>query len=185
MSARNILVPLLLVCLIGMPASHAEDSDISLAIDTKELTLAVRQGESVIEVFENIAIGSNGATWDKQLGDEKTPLGNFRVMEVRKSERFVMFIAIDYPNLDHVRRAWESKRIAPGEYSALISALRDNGLPPQNTRLGGHLGIHGLGEGDPYVHDNFNWTNGCIALGNAQLARLLTWVRPGTPVIVH
>ena len=178
-------VVLFLGLLALVPFSHAKDARISLAIDTRALTLTVMQGASPVEVFENIAIGSNGATREKRLGDEKTPLGTFRVTEIRESERFVMFIAIDYPNREHIQRALEAKRITPAEYAELAMALRQNGTAPQTSSLGGHLGIHGLGFGDRYIHDNFNWTNGCIALTNAQLERLLQWVQPGAVVKIH
>jgi hypothetical protein len=58
-------------------------------------------------------------------------------------------------------------------------------LPPQNTALGGRIGLHGLGRGDPKVHQQFNWTNGCIALTNEQIDQLLTWVGKGTRVSIR
>ena len=58
-------------------------------------------------------------------------------------------------------------------------------MPPQQTALGGHIGIHGIGAGDPRIHEDFNWTSGCIALTNAQIDDLAGWVRLGMRVVVR
>ena len=94
-------------------------------------------------------------------------------------------MAIDYPNLDHTQRAFADKRIDPLEYEVLLDALRHGAPPPQNTSLGGHLGIHGLGAGDAKVHASYNWTKGCIAVTNDQLEELAGYVRVGTAVKIR
>ena len=58
-------------------------------------------------------------------------------------------------------------------------------IPPQVTPLGGYLGIHGVGEGDPGIHADFNWTHGCIALTNQQIDDLAGWIRIGMRVVVR
>ncbi len=58
-------------------------------------------------------------------------------------------------------------------------------VPPQNTPLGGYLGIHGIGAGDIEVHRSFNWTNGCVALTNEQMDQLLELIGVGTPVEIR
>jgi murein L,D-transpeptidase YafK len=174
----------LLYFFVGCSSASA-DADVWLDIDTEKLTLTVMQDQRVLKIFENIAIGSNGVSWSKQLGDEKTPLGRFTVTEVRPSDRFVKFIAFDYPNLDHIQRAFDERRIDLREYEALKGRVEQGRSPPQDTNLGGHLGIHGLGAGSREIHKTVNWTNGCIALSNEQLAQLLPWVRRGTEVSLH
>ena len=181
------LVYCLLSCLVlvGVASAGASQQRVTLVVDTRALSLSVVQGEEVVTVFDNIAIGSNGATWNKRQGDEKTPLGEFHITEVRQSDRFIMFIALDYPNLDHAQRALQDKRISSGTYSAVKNAFAQGRPPPQQTSLGGHIGIHGLGSGDPDIHSSFNWTNGCIAVTNEQLEQLLSWVHPGTRVLIR
>lgn len=156
-----------------------------LDVDTKHFSVAVMQGEEAIRIYDNVAIGSNGATWNKRLGDEKTPLGIFRLTDIRSSTRFSMFMAIDYPNVDHIRRAYKDKRIGDEEYQRLMSALKRGAPVPQDTSLGGHLGIHGIGAGNSEIHRQFNWTDGCVALTNEELKELQGWVRIGTRVRIH
>ena len=82
------------------------------------------------------------------MGDNTTPLGDFTITEIRHSERFELFMAFDYPNLEHTERAFEDKRIDAQEYRALRYDLDRGNPPPQGTSLGGDLGIHGIGDGD-------------------------------------
>ena len=173
----------------GSPASPAQlaaqSGDIWLQVDTRELTLTVMQGDSILRTYDNIAIGSNGPTWNKQVHDEKTPLGNFTINGIRPSERFALFLAIDYPTMEHAQRALKDGRLKRAEFEAIRDAWNNKRPPPQSTRLGGQLGIHGLGLGSEDIHNSFNWTDGCIALTNAQVEELAGWVRIGTRVSVR
>lgn len=160
-------------------------TDVWLAVDTDHLSLAVMQGDTQLKVFENIAIGSNGPTMIKHRGDEKTPLGEFTITQVKRSARFKLFMAISYPNLDHTERAFLDQRIDAREYKTLTYDLKHGRPPSQNTSLGGQLGIHGVGTGDMKIHESVNWTDGCIALTNDQLLELAGWVAVGTRVVVR
>jgi murein L,D-transpeptidase YafK len=176
-----------LALLVALPGAHAApiESDVWVAVDTEELSVSVMRGEDSLQIFENIAIGSNGPTLAKIRGDATTPLGEFTITEIRRSERFKLFMAINYPNLDHTERAFKDQRIDEREYRALRYDL-DRGQPPvQSTKIGGQLGIHGLGSGDMKVHETVNWTEGCIALTNEQLLELAKWVVVGTRVVVR
>ena len=166
-------------------AMAAPTDDVWLSVDTDKLSLAVMQGETPLKVFENIAIGSNGPTMVRRRNDATTPLGEFTITEVKRSARFKLFMAINYPNLDHTERAFLDQRIDVREYKALINDLKNGRPPAQNTSLGGQLGIHGVGAGDMKIHESVNWTNGCIALTNDQLLELAGWVAVGTRVVVR
>lgn len=168
-----------------MCKATAQADDVWVMIDTGTLTLSVMQGERPLRVFENIAIGSNGATWQKQTMDEKTPLGDFRIRAVRNNSRFHLFLAIDYPTMEHARRALEEGRISPGEYQAVKAAWTRGETPPQTTGLGGFIGIHGVGAGDIEVHSRFNWTNGCVAITNEEIDELARLVGIGTRVTIR
>ncbi len=160
-------------------------ADVWLAVDTDKLNLAIMQGDTQLKVFENIAIGSNGPTLTKHRGDATTPLGEFTITQVRRSDRFKLFMALSYPNRDHTERAFQDQRIDAKEYKTLRYDLEQGRPPSQNTSLGGQLGIHGVGRGDMKVHESVNWTDGCIALTNEQLLELAPWVVVGTRVVVR
>jgi lipoprotein-anchoring transpeptidase ErfK/SrfK len=163
----------------------APANDVWLSVDTDKLSLAVMQGDAPLKVFENIAIGSNGPTMVRRRNDATTPLGEFTITEVKRSARFKLFMALNYPNIDHTERAFLEHRIDVREYRTLINDLKHGRPPAQNTSLGGQLGIHGVGAGDMKIHESVNWTNGCIALTNDQLLELAGWVAVGTRVVVR
>jgi len=167
------------------PAAGAEHGEIWILVDTNDLTLSVMRGATTITTYENIAIGSNGVTLDKRQGDERTPLGDFRINEVRTSKRFHLFLSLDYPTMIQAERALGQGYLSRADFNALREAWDGGAPPPQDTNLGGHLGIHGLGSGSLEVHQRFNWTNGCIALTNEQVAQLAEVARIGTRVQIR
>jgi lipoprotein-anchoring transpeptidase ErfK/SrfK len=67
----------------------------------------------------------------------------------------------------------------------IMRAEMDESVPPQNTPLGGQIGIHGLGAADRDIHQIFDWTSGCIAMTNEEIDRLAKWVRKGTLVVIR
>ncbi len=68
---------------------------------------------------------------------------------------------------------------------AILRAFQEQAIPPQETPLGGYIGIHGIGRGDPAIHQKFNWTQGCIALTNRQIDDLSKWVHVGMRVVIR
>lgn len=77
------------------------------------------------------------------------------------------------------------KKISYETWYQILDAKILGKTPPQNTQLGGHIGIHGIGQGNPAIHNNYNWTNGCIALTNKQIDQLSQWVKTGTVVNIR
>jgi murein L,D-transpeptidase YafK len=154
-------------------------------VDTPELQVAVMRGQEVLALFENIAIGSNGTTRQKRVADERTPLGDYRISEIRPSNRFHLFLGLDYPSMEDARRALDENRIDESEFERIRRPLQRGEGPPQDTSLGGNLGFHGIGKGNPEIHASFNWTNGCIALTNEQVEALADLVAVGTPVRIR
>lgn len=154
-------------------------------VDTAELTVSLMHGEQLLAVFENISIGSNGTTHAKQLADERTPLGDYRITEIRTSDRFHRFLALDYPTIADAERALDDGRIDGAVFERIRRAWQRGEPPPQDTPLGGHLGLHGIGRGSPQIHADFNWTNGCIALTNQQIDALAERVRVGSLVSIR
>jgi murein L,D-transpeptidase YafK len=177
--------------LFGVVLTHAqagEDSparDIWLAVDTRPHLLTVMEGDKPVEIFEKIAIGRRGSGYQKSRGDDKTPLGNYRIGWVNENSRYHRFYGFSYPNRDNAERAFQSGLIGPNAYQSILRASAGDSIPPQDTALGGQIGIHGLGSANPRVHQIFDWTHGCIAMTNEQIDRLSHWIRRGTLVVVR
>jgi murein L,D-transpeptidase YafK len=178
---------LLVAAILGAPAfSWANGRLPWILVDTQALTLTVFSTENhVLARFQNISIGSGGVADIHHRGDETTPLGVFHVSWVDRSSRYGTFYGLDYPSASMARRAYAAGIIRRAEFDAIIKALRQHRTPPQNTALGGRLGIHGIGRGDPNIQKAVNWTDGCVALTNPQIRQLSRWVQPGTRVVIR
>ena len=157
-----------------------------LLVDTKADQLKIMRGNRPVEVFSKVALGSSGAGMKYRRGDNKTPVGVFRVGWINDHSRFRRFIGLDYPNIDYAERALRERRIDRSTYEQIRSAWANGHTPPQNTPLGGQIGIHGVGAGDPQVHNaGINWTSGCVALDNRQIDSLRPWVKVGMRVEIR
>ncbi|APE31957.1 hypothetical protein BOX17_13940 [Halomonas aestuarii] len=184
--------------LLGTPASASlMDSVLSRAIvprndrerwvlvEDSEASLRVYQGNRLLERFEPVSLGRGGAKAQRQRGGRATPLGEFRVNRFNRESKFHIFIGLDYPTPTHARMALESGVYSQQDYDDYFSYYRRHGYPPQDTVLGGFIGIHGLGEGDPEIHRRFNWTDGCVAVTDPQVERLSSLIDIGTRVVIR
>ena len=177
-----VLSGLLVVASTGSPVLAGE---IRIFIDTESDTLQVLNGDTVIKSYENIAIGRYGKTYFKVRGDNKTPLGKFRIGWRNGNTHYHRFLGLTYPDLPAADRALVDGRIDESQWQAIRRASVAGKVPSQKTPLGGMIGIHGIGAGDRGVHQDFNWTNGCVALTNEEIDELLQWVKIGTPVEIR
>lgn len=175
---------LLLLCALAMTPLQAHEN-VWLRIDTDAATLSVMRGHQVVTEFSNISVGRGGVAALRTRGDDRTPLGAFRVSWINTASSYHRFFGFNYPTLDQAQQALGQGIIDNETYDAIAKAVYRHRLPPQDTPLGGHLGIHGLGSRDLGVHQAFNWTNGCIALTNEQIEALEPWVELGIKVIIH
>jgi len=183
--AMILLVALLQGVFSPLCAAAAAQEEVWLLVDTDALTLAIMRGDTVLRRYDNIAIGSNGPTLAKLVSDETTPLGEFRISGINPRSRYHLFMALNYPTMEHAQRALLDGRINIEQYVSLNNAWLAGEPPPQDTPLGGYLGIHGLGGGSAEIHGLVNWTDGCIAVTNEQMDELAHWVGVGTKVSVR
>lgn len=178
-----MLARLLLVLLfVAMPA-HAEPWAL---VDTVAQTLTVFSTSGVALVtIDHIALGSGGVSNVHYRGDKTTPRGDYRIRAIRKSHRFVTFYELDYPKTEQAEHAFQNGRLS-AETRDLIAQQNDAGVrAAQESILGGWIGIHGIGRGNPDIHRTFNWTDGCIALDNEALAAFGEWADVGMRVVIR
>lgn len=168
----------------SIPSVTMADPDVWLLVDTQTRNLEIKKGEETIEVLDHVVIGRKGAGTKEQRGDDITPLGNFRIGWINEKSAFRKFFGLTYPNTEHAEKALVKGVIDRNTFDAIASAEYRGQIPPQNTDLGGQIGIHGLGSGSLSVHEVFDWTHGCIALTNDQIDRLSQYVEKGTLVTV-
>jgi murein L,D-transpeptidase YafK len=153
-----------------------------LLVDTTALKIEVKKGGQTIDTIEGIAIGQSGAGQKTHRGDNITPYGEYRIGWVGQQSSFHRFFGLNYPSIQDADNAFRHGIIDQYTHGNIINAHRYNQVPPQNTVLGGRIGIHGLGQADKEIHRTMNWTHGCIALTNNQIDHLSRWVDTGTLV---
>jgi murein L,D-transpeptidase YafK len=184
---RNLLTlfPLLLLFMLSaIPLAQA--SEYQILISKKNNELIVKKAGQVVKKY-HIASGKGGKGTKRRRGDSKTPLGVYRISGFKESSRFHYFIQLDYPNLIDAWYGYKNQTIDAGNFKRIASAYKKREEPPQDTELGGFIGIHGLGETNEKkltIHQELNWTNGCIALTNEEIIDLRNFVDIGTSVII-
>lgn len=117
-------------------------------------------------------------------GDQRMPEGEYRIAGPPRTSRFHRFIPFDYPSRADADLALAEKRIDAATHAAIARAHARRRMPPQDTPLGGALGLHGEGvrwRGDLAL----NWTEGCVAVTDAAIEQISNLVRPGTPIRIE
>jgi murein L,D-transpeptidase YafK len=103
--------------------SRAEALQSWVLVDTRERSLSVWERGRLVEKFDHIAIGRKGTSELKFNGDRKTPVGRYHVTRITRSQRFHLYIGLDYPNLDDARRARDAGVLDERGFEAIRRAV--------------------------------------------------------------
>ncbi len=134
-------------------APQAERVD-EIRVDKSERRMTLLRGGKVIKSYR-ILLGDAPVGHKRQQGDERTPEGRYRITFRNDKSRFHLSLRVSYPN-EADRRQARARVVDPG----------------------GDIMIHG-GTPPGYSRD---WTDGCIALSNAQIEEVWRLVPIGTPI---
>jgi L,D-peptidoglycan transpeptidase YkuD (ErfK/YbiS/YcfS/YnhG family) len=136
----------------------------AIVVDKLEQRCLLLRNGRVVSSFA-AELGRNGFADKLHAGDAATPEGVYRVKERRQNgaTRYYRALLLDYPNDNDWREFQAAKR---------------RGQIPRGWGIGGLIEIHGSGgKGN-------NWTDGCVALSNADMDRLFPAVSVGTTVAI-
>lgn len=186
-SGAAVLLPTLLLLLgvIGSPAAQADHYVIEIYKSSRELL--IKEGDDIVREFR-VAFGKGGAGMKRQSGDNKTPVGEYKIVEFKEDSKFHFFMHLNYPNSRDAWHGYMNQLIDGREFKEIVAAAISGALPPQDTSLGGYIGLHGIGDltaEKVSIHENHNWTEGCIALSNEEIIELRQYVTRGTPVLIR
>ncbi len=149
--------------------------------------IVIRKRKRILELYSDkklirtykIAFGSN-PIGDKQVeGDGCTPLGEFYVFTKNDQSLFFLSLGVSYPNIEDAKRGLREGLITLEEHDAIVKAINEKTMPPQNTALGGQIYIHGGTNGA-----TSNWTQGCVALDNEDMKEIFDAIPNQTAVII-
>lgn len=147
------------------PAATADKQADLIVVSKDDKQLFLLRDGAVIRTYQ-IAMGSN---WDQghkqQEGDERTPEGRYLIDWRNPKSVAHLSLHISYPN--------------PADQEAAHQAGRNPG---------GAIMIHGLPNGWGLLgplHHLIDWTNGCVAVTNAEMQEIWSMVPDGTPIEIY
>ena len=147
---------------------NIESGKIKLIIHKTRYMLEFLSNSTILKRYP-IALGFNPIDDKLQRGDGCTPEGEFYVCRKVNPSQYYKAFLFSYPNKEDAQRGLHSGIINNQQFNSIVSAIDEASTPPQHTRLGGLIEIHGEGVG-------YNWTLGCIAMENKDIDELWQYV---------
>jgi murein L,D-transpeptidase YafK len=148
-----------------------------LVVKKSERKLQVFDGEKLIKTYP-IVLGFAPIGDKEREGDGKTPEGDFYVFAKNDKSKFYLSLGVSYPSTEDAERGLKENLISREEHDAIIKAINDKKMPPQNTRLGGEIYLHGGG----IIKD---WTWGCMALRDEEMKEVFDSIEVGTSIKIE
>ena len=149
---------------------NIDSNKIIIHIDKSDFMLSVLTDTFLIKEYP-VVLGSNPVDDKLQQGDNCTPEGTFKMILKYPHKEWNKFIWIDYPNDE----SWKKHKTA-----------KEENLIPQDAKIGGEIGIHGVPEGfDRLIDMKFNWTLGCVSLKNKDVDEIYPYITESTKIIIQ
>jgi len=144
--------------LLATPAAAQQPQVDLVRVDKSERTLTLYAGGKAVRTFTGIQLGDAPVGRKRFRGDERTPEGRYVIDYGNDRSAYHLSLHVSYPN------------------AADRAYARTRGRSP-----GGDIFIHGQpnGYGGRVEGD---WTDGCIALGDAEIEELWSLVGDGTEI---
>ena len=165
MTLRSVAAALAVGCVISAACAkmysvtpNAPPGDTLHLVDRVEVRKAERKllllhGSDILRVY-HVQLGLNPTGPKERSGDDRTPEGTYYLDRHNPHSDYFLSIEVSYPNHADLERArshhWDA---------------------------GGSIMIHGLPNAlkyEPEYYGSHDWTDGCIALSNADMAEIWT-----------
>jgi murein L,D-transpeptidase YafK len=155
-----VLLAVIFAAPSAAPASAIEMAD-RVVVRKSERQLLLMRGDRILRSFD-VALGLSPTGHKQREGDFRTPEGSYRLAGRNPNSDFFLSIKVDYPGPDDLRRAAEE------------------GADP-----GGQIMIHGQPNRPSKPLEYYqtrDWTNGCIAVSNADMVDIWLMTPDNTPI---
>ena len=147
--------------------------------------LLIEKAQRRLTVYEDgeplfccpVALGRNPEGPKQAEGDGRTPEGEYYICLKRAQGKFGPALGISYPSAREARAAAAEGRLDADLVPLFEAAEQNKTRPPWGTALGGEIYLHGGG-------DDSDWTAGCIALSDENMARLFALCQEGDAVTI-
>jgi murein L,D-transpeptidase YafK len=155
----------ILLLLFGMLAAEGQATKADQVIVVKsQRTLTLLSHGKVLRNYK-VALGGTPVGAKEQQGDHKTPEGRYILDRRNAKSRFYKSIHVSYPNEQDKQRAAQ-----------------------RGVSAGGDIMIHGLPNGFGWLgatHRRLDWTDGCVAVTNAEMDEIWELIPDGTPIEIR
>jgi murein L,D-transpeptidase YafK len=135
-----------------------------IVIDKSAHTMMLMRDDKVWKSYK-VALSRQAVGAKEREGDHKVPEGDYIVDSKNAHSRFHLALHISYPNASDIERAQKL------------------GVKP-----GGNIEIHGVDKKYEWVgglQRQVDWTDGCIAVTNAEIEEIFPLVKIGTAVVIR
>jgi len=132
-----------------------------LVVYKAERKLYLYRGSQLLRAY-SVRLGLRPEGAKEFEGDFRTPEGHYQLARRNPQSDYFLSIQVDYPNREDMLRA-KRNRLKPG----------------------GAIMIHGLPNSPRKPLDYYqrvDWTDGCIAVSNADMVEIWLMTRPGLPI---
>ncbi len=194
---------------LGVETSGGKIPGARLLVLKRERRLELFAGDVFLKAYR-VQLGPQPVGPKVKVKDGRTPEGDYFLC-ARRPSKYHRGLWISYPNLEDAGRGVESGLISAAQKDEIAAALAAGQCPPQLTKLGGHLMLHGqdptltnwlaraqrkgqlkiergreLGDGNPAnLEEVWDWTQGCVALLNPDIRELYDALPERTPVSIR
>ncbi len=133
-----------------------------IVVDKSDRVMILYKQDKVIARYADIKLGDAPVGHKQFEGDEKTPEGNYTINGRNPGSSYHLSLRVSYPN------------------AADRAYAKSKGRSP-----GGDIFIHGQPNGSPAARLPHDWTDGCIALSNAEIKVVWKQVADGTAITIR
>lgn len=156
--AQSVLAALALASCAAMPEASLPPAEL-VRVDKSARTLTLFADGRAVKTYSGIQLGGAPQGHKRFEGDERTPEGRYFIDARNPQSAYHLSLRISYPN------------------------ARDRAYANAHGRsAGGDIFIHGQPNALPLGRLPGDWTDGCIALSNAEMDELWQAIADGTPV---
>ena len=143
------------------PATATSFSADSIVVEKQAHRLSLFHNGTLVKTYL-VALGQQPVGDKQRRGDNRTPEGLYHIEARNPNSRYHLALRISYPDAAHRARA-EARGVSPG------GDIMIHGLPARYAWAGP-------------AHRDFDWTEGCIAVTNAEIEEIWSAVPVGTPI---
>jgi murein L,D-transpeptidase YafK len=153
-----------IVFILTLLSSSAFSAVDLVKVDKSANKMYLLDGEKIVKEY-HVAFGANPKGHKQQEGDKKTPEGIYTLDYKKEDSSFYRAMHISYPNKRDIANA------------------RRLGVSP-----GGFIMVHGQKNGYGWlasIAQQYNWTDGCIALTDSEMDEFMGLVGVGTKIHIE